>query len=561
MQMTSCGRWLALVVAMNVCSLGTAKADGPYQATGIKIGEVTSSTAIVWSRLTLRPERNPSDGPAVEIEYEEGKGGRRDQVVKGIHFPEGCTVSGLREAVPGTDGDVRVLYRPKEGQWQETSWQPVDPLRDFTQQIELTELQPGTSYEIKLESRSVDGTAGQAIEGTFRTAPKPDDTRPIRFAIVTCFGDDDQDVPEGFKLYRAIAKLDPDFFVHTGDIVYYDKLAKTLDLARYHWQRMYSWPTNVEFHKGIASYFIKDDHDTWRNDCWPTMKSPYMHDFTFRQGQGVFREQVPMGDSTYRTIRWGKDLQIWLVEGRDFRSPHAMKDGPEKTIWGSEQMKWFQDTVAASDATFKVLLSATPIVGPDRSQKLDNHANRGFAYEGNLIREFLAKHQMINVCGDRHWQYLSVDPKTKVREYSVGPGSDPHAGGWKQEDYREDYHRFLRVKGGFLTITVERSGGTPTMTCRFHDTDGGVQFEDVHSPEVTRRARTKTEIERIAILRMEESENEESRKLGRLTANALQEDDGSWNVVVPHSPREYAGGHVHLRISVNGDILAVTGGK
>lgn len=62
-----------------------------------------------------------------------------------------------------------------------------------------------------------------------------------------------------------------------------------------------------------------------------------------------------MGDKTYRTVRWGKDLQIWMVEGRDFRSPNTMEDGPEKTIWGAEQMAWFKRTVQASDATFRVL--------------------------------------------------------------------------------------------------------------------------------------------------------------------------------------------------------------
>jgi alkaline phosphatase D len=160
-----------------------------------------------------------------------------------------------------------------------------------------------------------------------------------------------------------------------------------------------------------------------------------------------------------------------------------MKDGPEKTIWGKEQKKWFKESVETSDATFKVLISATPVVGPDRFTKLDNHANSGFHHEGNEIRKFLAAHNMISICGDRHWQYMSIDPQTKVREYSVGPGSDPHAGGWKQEDYRKDFHRFLRVQGGFLTVAVDPSSGKPTMTCRLHDTDGKVQFEDIVTKE------------------------------------------------------------------------------
>ncbi len=100
-----------------------------------------------------------------------------------------------------------------------------------------------------------------------------------------------------------------------------------------------------------------------------------------------------MGSSTYRTIRWGQDLQIWLVEGRDFRSPNDAPDGPDKTIWGKEQLAWFQSTVTNSDATFRILISPTPIVGPDhlwKSGTIDNLVAEGRAYEGNLLREFLA---------------------------------------------------------------------------------------------------------------------------------------------------------------------------
>jgi alkaline phosphatase D len=37
---------------------------------------------------------------------------------------------------------------------------------------------------------------------------------------------------------------------------------------------------------------------------------------------------------------------------------------------------------------------------------------------------------MVVICGDRHWQYLSIHPKTGVREYSCGPASNQHSGGW-----------------------------------------------------------------------------------------------------------------------------------
>jgi alkaline phosphatase D len=74
--------------------------------------------------------------------------------------------------------------------------------------------------------------------------------------------------------------------------------------------------------------------------------------------------------------------------------------------------------------------------------------------------------------------YASADPQTRLREYSVGPASDEHAGGWEQQDYRPEFHRFLRVAGGFLSGTVERLPQGPTLIVRLHDVDGGVKFED-----------------------------------------------------------------------------------
>jgi len=269
-----------------------------------------------------------------------------------------------------------------------------------------------------------------------------------------------------------------DFFVHTGDILYYDALAKTPALANWHWQRLYSLNSAVEFHRNVSSYFMKDDHDTLVNDSWPTMETTFMGDLTFERGLEIFREQVPMGDKTYRTIRWGKDLQIWMVEGRDFRSPNTMEDGPDKTIWGAEQMAWFKRTVQESDATFRVLISPTPIVGPDRPNKNDNRANNAFAHEGNLLREFIASQEnMVVVCGDRHWQYVSVDLTHGVKEYSSGPASDEHAGGWKNDMLRPE-HEYLNVIGGFLAITVERQDGKPTLIARHHGVDGEILNED-----------------------------------------------------------------------------------
>src|SRR5262249_46743098 len=199
---------------------------------------------------------------------------------------------------------------------------------------------------------------------------------------------------------------------------------------------------------------------------------------TFQQGMQIFRTEVPMGERTYRTFRWGKTLQIWLVEGRDYRSPNTMPDGPQKTIWGAAQKAWLQRTLVESDADWRILVSPTPIVGPDRANKADNHSNLAFAFEGREFREWAQRtlgDNFVTINGDRHWQYHSVHPETGTHEFSVGAASDSHASGSPGEDPR--YHRFHRVKGGFLQVATERSGKESRVHFRLHDVHGQVVYE------------------------------------------------------------------------------------
>jgi alkaline phosphatase D len=480
---------LAIVLVAVLLNASQAWSGSPYMATGIKIGEVTSNEAIVWVRLTRDAERVDFGAPMPEITYthaetgeplEVRQGRRPNHAVPKVAFPEGSSVATIEGAAPGTDGVARVLYRTEnDGRFQATPWQTVKSDADFTTQFRLAGLEPATQYRIAVEFGTRPEDELKRLSGAFRTAPAADIEAPVTFTVVTGQRYPNRDSDRGWKIYDEIRQLDPDFFVHTGDILYYDQLAKTVDLANWHWQRTYSLPGLVEFHRQVPSYFIKDDHDTWVNDAWPTMQSHFMGEFTFQQGVQIFLDQVPMGEKTYRTFRWGKDLQVWLVEGRDYRSANPDPDGPEKSIWGAEQMAWFQRTVQESDATFRVLISPTPVVGPDRPNKNDNHANEGFAHEGNLLRAFIASQDnMVVVCGDRHWQYVSVDATHGVREYSSGPASDRHAGGWKNENVLPE-HRYLNVIGGYLAITVERREGLPTLVARHHGVDGKVLNKDI----------------------------------------------------------------------------------
>lgn len=404
-----------------------------------------------------------------------------------VEYPEGATIENIEGAVPGSPGEARILYRQEhESDWGATSWTLVDPDKDFTRQFRITGLEPATVYELRVEARRLGSEiTGSILDGSFRTAPPPAEPERVVFVATTGQAYPDQDAfGGGYRMYPSILELEPSFFVHTGDILYYDSWAKNIDLARWGWARMFSLPTNFEFHRQVPSYFMKDDHDTLSNDSWPTMESWFMGEFTFAQGQAVFLEQVPMGERTYRTFRWGRDLQIWMVENRDYRSANTDPDGPEKTIWGAEQKDWFLNSVRESDATFRILISPTPMLGPYNEGEIDNHTNlEGFFYEGEEIREFLgSQNNMIVICGDRHYQYVIEHAETGLREYATGPVSDPHARGWSADDIRPE-HRYLNIIGGFLSVTAERRNDVPTLLLRHHDVDGELLNEELFVAE------------------------------------------------------------------------------
>jgi alkaline phosphatase D len=359
----------------------------------------------------------------------------------------------------------------------------VDPRRDFAAVFPLSDLQAGTRYELEVEARKgSSATVSSTVKGGFVTAPAATSSAEVTFCVMTCQQYEDRDRPDGFTLYPSMLRLQPDFFVNTGDTVYYDHgpvHALNLDLARYHWARMFSYPTLREFHRQVGSYFMRDDHDTLTDDSHPGDRSG---DLTFEDGLRVFREQTAQGQPPYRTVRWGRHLQIWLLEGRETRSTRAADRTNTPTILGRKQIAWLEDTLAESDATFRIVITPTPIVGPDRDTKKDNLANARYAAEGAKIRDLFGRQtNMTVITGDRHWQYVTRDQARGIEEWSVGAASDEHAGGWEEDEPRPQ-HLFLRTKhGGFLSGILKARDASTTLTLQLRDVNGAVVFEKTKS--------------------------------------------------------------------------------
>jgi alkaline phosphatase D len=268
-------------------SLHAGSAPVARQATGTRAGEVTDTSAMVWTRLTRHPVRN-NDGIVSPARV---KGQKKEP-------PVTVPVEQLEGACPGMEGSVKLRYGLKEdlSDAVETGWIVVTAETDFIHHFKLNGLRPDSTYHYACQTRGSDGQQHGELRGKFFTAPSPDAPSQFRFCVMTCQGYPDRDHTDGHPIYPSMLALKPKFVTMTGDLVYYDSnppRAVSPALARLHWERMFSLPRLLEMMRSASSYWLKDDHDTVTNDCWPGMNAG---ELTFNEGIKVFRQQAPIGD-------------------------------------------------------------------------------------------------------------------------------------------------------------------------------------------------------------------------------------------------------------------------
>ena len=438
-----------------------------YFTTGFKVSELSSDHATVWTRLCEKENPNP-------VVHQ-----RLNQVFRHpINFDENMPIAKMDGAVFGTLGWVRITLKSGPSEIS-SGWLVAGQEKDFTVYYSFKKLKPNTKYEVRLEGKSTEKGLIQQAKGNFTTAPGMYDKKELNLTTSTCqyFWSHDDSL-KGFHTYNSMALLKPDLFVQTGDYVYYDKpgpMANTPEKARHKWHAMDAWPSLKSFFQFTPVYMLKDDHDLLADDVHPG--STNFGQLTISDGLKIWHENVPLGGKPYRTLRWGKDVQLWFLEGREYRSNNDMPDGAAKTIWGIEQKNWLINTLQNSDATYKIIFSPTPIIGPDRGAKADNHSNLSFKTEGDWARSLLTDQKAIVVNGDRHWQYVSKDTSTGLMEFGSGPVSDFHAQGWPPNEKRPE-HQFLRVAGGFLGIKMVYEQQKPILYMTHYDVMGKKLHEE-----------------------------------------------------------------------------------
>jgi alkaline phosphatase D len=438
---------------------------------GEMVGEVTDSSSILQSRLTY-------GNTLVGIEE------RFDRLFGDLPGLEGVACFEI-----STDSTFKKLHS--------TEWLKARPEDDFIVKTKVTGLEPATRYYYRLLYGQDTLSVKKGNTCTFMTLPGKSESSITTLIIVTgmnydCFHsrrwrlrDPDAAHYLGYETFETLLKMAPDYFIGTGDNVYFDgrctepqKISRSKKELRRRYHEQFSQLWLIKFFSRVGTYWEKDDHDYRKNNSDPWGDYAPSHELGCR----IFLEQLPVADpkekdpKTYRTFRINKMLQIWLVEGRDYRSCNAMEDGPEKTIWGREQKEWLKNSLVASDATFRILISPTPMVGPvghkDKGPR-DSHPNWfGFRHERDEFFSWLIKNRFLEknfylICGDCHWQYHAVDLPTGIEEFCTGcvDRTNCHHGIGqlpKQEDRVEHPYHQKTVTGGFLMVkTLPAQGEIP----------------------------------------------------------------------------------------------------
>lgn len=469
-----------LLSALFLITFSTAGNGQIFLGQGVIVGEISEHTAILQTRLTSS-----------------------DTLING--------------ELPGSTGLVRFEWSEDQlfGISSFSDTYQASANQDYIVKTKISDLTPGSRYFHRVHY-GIDTTKMTVSEaGTFETLQGKEGEQGVSLIVVTgmnyyafhhggsgpAYAGPDKKL--GYPALKSIRNLNPDYFIGTGDNVYFDKPKDTLfdtvgmviespavdeEGMRKRYHQQFEQPRFRSLLRQVGTYWEKDDHDYRYNDSDPYQDMPISHELGLKN----WREQLPVLDPTdslakpFRTFRMNKHLQIWLVEGREFRSPNAWDDGPEKTIWGPEQKEWLQNTLLESDATYKVLISPTPMVGPDDAYKSDNHVNqKGFRQEGDkffnwLNAQKITPDRFFIVCGDRHWQYHAIHP-TGYEEFSCGALVDANArrGRMAGDPRSTDPDAQIRqpyvqgstesASGGFLKVEIGLLESQPKLTFAFYD--------------------------------------------------------------------------------------------
>ncbi|MFR0354072.1 alkaline phosphatase D family protein [Streptomyces sediminimaris] len=282
---------------------------------------------------------------------------------------------------------------------------------DFTGTTRLHGLPAGEQihYRVLLADPDDPRRTGEPVTGTFRTAPAGR-RRDVRFVWSGDLAGQGWGINEsigGYRIFDAMAGLDPDFFLCSGDNIYADgvipptqalpdgslyrnvtteeksHVAITLDDFRGNFRYNLLDRALRRFNAQVPNVIQWDDHEV-RNNWYPGevigSGTPYpagtrLDDLALRSRR-AFSEYFPISavggrpdGRIYRVHRHGPLLDVFVLDMRTYRDANSPDDqtADPQGILGAAQLEWLKRELSRSRAVWKVIAADMPLglVVPD----------------------------------------------------------------------------------------------------------------------------------------------------------------------------------------------------
>jgi alkaline phosphatase D len=334
----------------------------------------------------------------------------------------------------------------------------VDESTDFTGEVHITGLTAGTAYTYT----ATHSAGGPEVAGSFTTAPADDAEAGFSFVFGGCLGGQGycRNPETGWDIFNTMAGQNPDFFLMVGDGVYVDSAcpiednrnvagAETVatDLAGFYGRYKYHLEDSAyaSFLAQTPVYVTWDDHEILDNFGGKELLR--LNPDLFNEGRKAFFDYWPLATNEasqiYRQFSYGAHADFFVLDTRSYRDPLVNWDpspvtGVHKTMLGAEQFAWLQESLAASDATWKFIITSVPVSYPTgfpqpQVEGRDSWANGAdkSGYETEMMRLlfFIEAHDVENVVfltADTHWPFaIEYDPDLDGEVNFMEFGSSP----------------------------------------------------------------------------------------------------------------------------------------
>jgi alkaline phosphatase D len=315
---------------------------------------------------------------------------------------------------------------------------PIAPETDFAGHVLFEGLRPATPYRGLVRFTDAGGRSGPPESLRFETAPDPQEAAPVRLA----WGGDVagqnacRDARHGFPIFARVIAEQPALFVGLGDMIYADDEclpvgrygnpqvpgesgpATDLEGFRAHWRYVRADGGLQRLLATTPYVAVWDDHEVV-NDVGPhhdtREEPPYRSGLPLLPlGRRAFHSWNPVASHHrfYRSLRWGRHLELFVLDTRQYRDANFAPDtGPvPKTMLGAAQRRWLEQRMAASDATWKVVVSSVPLsipTGASAERGRDGWAN--YDQDTGFERELLGILEAFRQAGVRNLVWITTD--------------------------------------------------------------------------------------------------------------------------------------------------------